>query len=182
ALIEIGSNDGDDENASARGGVGLLDVCSLRPIAADNSDAKTRWFSSGTNARRRSGSFDRARAIHARSASRRPVEASRPVIAGPQLGDGERAHRQRPGCANPVSPEPGDGSWSNEGAKLRGAHAAGLLCGVAQRLLRSTGRQGRLRETAELAYQDATPLAGFSAQSLRLFIDAARKMAVRRAN
>ena len=92
-----GSNDGDDENASARGGVGLLDVCSLRPIAADNSDAKTRWFSSGTNARRRSGSVARARAIHARSASRRPVEASRPVAAESQHCDSDGVDRAKSG-------------------------------------------------------------------------------------
>ena len=99
----------------------------------------------------------RCRAVHLESIVPRALAAPRPGTAGSEPGDGERAHRHRSGCANPVSPEPGDGSWSDESADLRGAHAPGLLCGLAQRLLRSAGRQGRLRETAELAHQVLKP-------------------------
>src|SRR2546426_545950 len=122
-----GSGDGDDENASASGGVGLLDTCSLRPSAEDNSAAKTRWFSSGANARRRSGSFARARAIHARSASRRPVEASRPVAAGSQHRDSVGVDRAKSGGRVAVPFESRARQWREARRDLRDHHASRVL-------------------------------------------------------
>ena len=69
---------------------------------------------------------------------------------GPEPGHRQRPDRFRPGRADSVSPQPGDGQRLDAGAGRGGHHAPGVLRRLAQRLLGPAGREGGVRETASL--------------------------------
>jgi carboxymuconolactone decarboxylase family protein len=80
----------------------------------------------------------------------RPVAASGPCASRSELGDCERADCFRPGCADRVPPQSGDGQRPNPDAGCGGHHAIGLLCWLVECVFRVASCERRLRETFAL--------------------------------
>ena len=91
-----------------------------------------------------------SRAVHCGRSVPGLVVASGSCATGSKPGYCERAHCFRPGCANRVPPQSGNGQRPDADTSLGSYHASGLLRRLAERFLGPAGRKGCFRKTYQI--------------------------------